>query len=215
MSSVPLAWADSVSTKQSQLWAPWLTFASLAGGGAALDLWSKQAVFAWRGLPGQLPPWWLLEPYVGIETAVNEGALFGMGAGFGSAFAMLSILAGIGIVFWLARFGAIQSWWLTIALGCVMAGIFGNLYDRLGIWNEPEYPAAWRSGVRDWILLRYQDYTWPNFNIADSLLVTGAIMLALHSFAAPPAKEAAATGASGTEPASSPAAGKPANSPKA
>jgi lipoprotein signal peptidase len=30
--------------------------------------------------------------------------------------------------------------------------------------------------------LTYNDYVWPNFNIADSVLVTGAIMLAIHSF---------------------------------
>ncbi len=172
--------------KHSQLMAQWLTFAGLALGGAALDLWTKQAIFAWRGLPGQLQPWWLIEGWVGIETAVNEGALFGMGAGYGSIFALLSIFAGIGIVVWLAMFGAIESWWLSVALGCVTAGILGNLYDRLGMWYLPDYPPEWRSGVRDWILLRYKNHTWPNFNIADSLLVTGAIMLALHSFRAQP-----------------------------
>lgn len=172
--------------KQSHVLSRWLTFAGLACGGAVLDLWTKQAIFTWRGLPGQLPPWWLIEGWVGIETAVNEGALFGMGAGFGSVFALLSIFAAIGILVWLARYQAIESWWLSIALGCVMAGIFGNLYDRLGLWFRAGYPDAWRSGVRDWILLRYQDYTWPNFNIADSLLVVGAIMLAIHSFKAQP-----------------------------
>lgn len=170
----------------------WLTFATLALGGAALDLWTKASVFAWRGLPGSLPPYWIIENWVGIETAVNEGALFGMGAGFGTLFATLSVLAGIGILVWLMRFGAIDSWWLSIALGCVMAGILGNLYDRLGLWWQSDYPPEWRSGVRDWILLRYKTHTWPNFNVADSLLVTGAIMLAIHSFKTPtePAKTA-------------------------
>jgi len=181
--------------KHSQTWGQWLTFGTIACGGAALDLWTKQAVFAWRGLPGQLPPWWLIEGYVGIETAVNEGALFGMGAGLGIVFAALSILAGVGIIIWLARYRAIASWWLTVALGCVMSGIFGNLYDRLGMWYQPGYPPEWRSGVRDWILFRYQEYTWPNFNIADSMLVAGAIMLALHSFtaSAPRSSESAGT----------------------
>lgn len=168
--------------KRSQAMAQWVTFGFLAIGGAALDLASKAAIFSWRGTPGVQPTYWLLENYVGIQTAVNEGALFGMGAGFGSLFAVLSVLAGIGIVVWLGWFGAIESWWLSIALGCVMAGIFGNLYDRLGLWWQSDYPPEWRSGVRDWILLCYRNYTWPNFNIADSLLVTGAIMLAVHSF---------------------------------
>jgi signal peptidase II len=44
--------------------------------------------------------------------------------------------------------------------------------------------------VRDWILLRYGNYTWPNFNIADSLLVCGAVMLLLQaSWDNPPQSE--------------------------
>ncbi len=52
---------------------------------------------------------WMIENYVGVQTAVNEGALFGMGAGFGSLFALLSVLAGAGILVWLGWFGAIES----------------------------------------------------------------------------------------------------------
>lgn len=154
-------------------------FALLAVAGTAADLLSKQWVFAWRGLPQELPePWWLLEPYIGIETAVNQGALFGLGQGKGWLFAILSIVASIGICIWLFVFKASMSRWLTVAMGLVMGGIFGNLYDRLAI---PNMPAEFRGGVRDWILFKYQDYVWPNFNIADSLLVVGAIMLAIHS----------------------------------
>ena len=126
--------------------------------------------------------WWLIEPYVGIETAVNIGALFGLGAGAGRYFALLSIFAGIGILLWLFRFGAARDRWLTIALACVMAGICGNLYDRLGLWYKVGMPVEWQSGVRDWILLRYGTHTWPNFNIADSLLVCGAAMLTWQAF---------------------------------
>jgi signal peptidase II len=129
---------------------------------------------------------------VGIETAVNIGALFGMGAGFGWFFATASMVAAIAILVWLFCFRAASSLWLTIALGCVMGGIMGNLYDRLGMWYKPGMPSEWRSGVRDWILLKYGEYTWPNFNIADSLLVCGAIMLAWHSFTGPVASVKAA-----------------------
>lgn len=161
----------------------WILFLSIAVGGAWLDLWSKSRVFSWLGLPGQAgSPHWLVEPYFGLETAVNPGAVFGMGAGFGAVFATLSVAASIGIAFWLKRFGAIRNLWLVIALGMVQGGIVGNLYDRLGLWNPPVEIPAWKSGVRDWIRLSYGDYVWPNFNIADSLLVAGAIMLALHSF---------------------------------
>lgn len=172
----------------------WLAYFGIVIGGTTADLWTKQAVFAARGLPGELPPWWLIEPYVGIETAVNPGALFGMGAGWGKLFAVLSIVAAVAILVWLSKFQAIKSWWLVVALASVTGGIFGNLYDRLGMWNPPADRPEWQSGVRDWILFRYESYTWPNFNIADSLLVCGAIMLAVHSFLTPvPAKESTKT----------------------
>ena len=156
----------------------YLLFGLLMVSGAAADLISKEWVFTWRGLPGQLPPWWLIEPYVGIETAVNQGALFGMGQGQGWLFAILSIVALVGICVWLFPFQAAQSKWLSVAMGLVTGGIIGNLYDRLGI---PNLPDEIRGGVRDWILFKYQQYIWPNFNIADSVLVVGAIMLAIHS----------------------------------
>ncbi len=189
MSSVPLSWKAEVSKPIDQVELRWSVFAAIALVGCGLDLWTKQWVFNWRGIPGTREPWWLIDGLVGIETAVNLGALFGMGAGWGSIFATLSVLAAIGIVVWLARFGALGSWWLLVALGCVMGGIGGNLYDRLGLWYQSGYPLEWKSGVRDWILLRYEQYTWPNFNIADSLLVCGAIMLAIHSFMTPPESE--------------------------
>jgi signal peptidase II len=160
----------------------WLVFGFIVAAGAAADLWTKQAVFAWLGLPHENEPFWIIENYVGFETTVNPGALFGFGAGWGMMFAAMSVIAAIGILVWLSKFKAITSWWLLTALGFVTGGIIGNLYDRLGLWNPPPSRPDWSSGVRDWILLRYGDYTWPNFNIADSLLVCGALMLAAHSF---------------------------------
>lgn len=158
-------------------------FLSLAIMGAAADLWTKDAVFHWRGLPGQSDVWWLVDGYAGIETAVNIGAVFGLGAGQGMVFAALSVVAAIAIFIWLFWFGAARLWWLTVAMGCVLGGIIGNLYDRLGLWWTPGLPVEWKSGVRDWILWQLNDdYKWPNFNIADSLLVCGAAMLLWRSF---------------------------------
>ncbi len=160
-----------------------VAFFTIAIIGGAIDLWTKYAVFQWRGLPGQSDPWWLIEGYVGVETAVNIGAVFGLGAGQGAWFALLSVVAAVAIVTWLFYFAAAHQWWLTIAMACVMGGIIGNLYDRLGMWWEPGMPEPWRSGVRDWILWQASDnLKWPNFNVADSLLVCGAAMLMWQSF---------------------------------
>jgi signal peptidase II len=160
----------------------WLTFGLIVCLGAAADLWTKDLMFGWLGLPLESSPYWIVENYIGFETTVNPGALFGLGAGWGLLFAAMSVVAAIGILVWLSKFNAISSWWMLTALAFVGGGIIGNLYDRLGLWNPPPSRPDWSSGVRDWILLRYGEYTWPNFNIADSLLVCGAIMLAAHSF---------------------------------
>lgn len=155
-----------------------LLFSSLAILGASIDLLTKEQIFAWKGLPGDQPPTWWIENYFGIETAVNQGAVFGLGQGFGWLFATVSIAAILGLLIWLFAFQACRSIWLTTTLGLVTGGIIGNLYDRLNLHN---LPGNYAGGVRDWILCRYGQYTWPNFNIADSLLVAGAIMLAIHS----------------------------------
>jgi len=177
------AGAPSTGNPPKSLLNQFLVFLSIAILGGGLDLWSKAAIFRWRGLPTQSDIWWVWEPYFGIETAVNIGAVFGLGAGQGTFFALMSVVAAIGIVIWLFWFRAAESWWLTVALGMVGGGIIGNLYDRMGMWWLQGYPDEWRSGVRDWILWRINDeWTWPNFNIADSLLVIGAGMLLYQSF---------------------------------
>ena len=161
-------------------------YLGIAAVGATADLWTKAAMFRWRGLPGEQRPWWLVDNLLGVETAVNIGAVFGIGAGKGTMFAALSVLAGIGILVWLFWYGAARSWWLLVALAMVSGGIVGNLYDRLGLWWQPGMREEWRSGVRDWILMQAGDsYKWPNYNIADSLLVIGAFMLVWRSFFPP------------------------------
>lgn len=165
-----------------------ILFLSLAIFGGVADLWSKSFIFSWRGLPGDKDIWWIIDGYFGIETAVNIGAVFGLGAGKGTIFAAFSIVAAIGICIWLFWFKAANSLWLTTALGLVTGGIIGNLYDRMGLWwvEEPGYFPEWQSGVRDWILFQIPGVPfldpWPNFNIADSLLVVGAGMLLYQSF---------------------------------
>jgi signal peptidase II len=149
--------------------------------GCTLDLLTKHWVFEWRGWPQPNNEWWLVKGYLGIETALNPGALFGLGAGLGNVFAILSVVAACGIILWLFVGKAAHDLLLTIALGSVTGGVLGNLYDRLGLWHQPGMPEEWQTCVRDWILFRYKDYTWPNFNIADCMLVCGAGLLVLHA----------------------------------
>ena len=96
-------------------------------------------------------------------------------------------MALVGIVTWLFAFKAARDRWLTVALAFVSGGILGNLHDRLGLWDSVGIKAEFQHGVRDWILFVWPEVKlrmfnpWPNFNIADSLLVTGAIMLLVHA----------------------------------
>jgi len=158
---------------------------SLLGCGA--DLLTKHWVFQWRGMPHASEPWWLWEGHIGIETALNTGALFGLGQDRVGLFAALSLAAAAGIVVWLFVGCAAHDLHLTVALACVTGGILGNLYDRLGFWSSQMGLARRVHAVRDWILLQYGDYTWPNFNIADSLLVCGAVLLMWHAARQPAA----------------------------
>lgn len=129
---------------------------------------------------------WLIDGVLGIQTSTNPGALFGMGSGYSWLFAIFSVVALAGIVIWLFVFKAAVDRWLTFALGLVAGGIIGNCYDRLGFGAGPGYPEQIRDNVRDWIYFRLEGVPWfdpwPNFNIADSLLVVGAFMLFVHSF---------------------------------
>lgn len=161
----------------------WLLMGGIAVAGCGVDLWTKELAFDRLGWPAPDSEWWIWRGYFGFETALNPGALFGYGAGKSMWFAVVSIVAAIGILVY-ARLGALRDRLLTVSLGAILGGIGGNLYDRLGLWSRNNPPPAPWSGneVRDWILFRYQQYTWPNFNIADSLLVFGAAMLLWHAW---------------------------------
>lgn len=154
-------------------------FAAIAISGALIDLVSKELVFRWRGLPRRNNEWWIIQDFCGIETAVNHGAVFGMAQGWTWLFVSLAVVATIGILVWLFVYRGAKDLILTITLAMIWGGIVGNLYDRLGLWDAPP---DLRYGVRDWILFRFRGHTWPNFNIADSLLVCGALWLVWHSY---------------------------------
>lgn len=173
------------------LWS-YLVFAFIAIPGFLIDLATKSWIFGRLGMPNENPTWWIWQGIFGLQTSLNQGALFGIGQGQVWLFASLSIGAAVGIAYWLFFAGGAKDRLLTPALGCVMAGILGNLYDRLGLWSVPGQQGARVYAVRDWILVQYKDWVWPNFNIADSLLVCGAALLFWHAFLSRPPRESTA-----------------------
>ena len=112
-------------------------FVVIVAASLTLDLWTKQAAFASLGLGGHTD--WMLNSWIRfrLQTNLNRGALWGMGQGFAPAFAALSVVAFLGILYWLFVRKAATSLWLTIALAFVSGGTLGNLYDRLGLHGVP------------------------------------------------------------------------------
>ena len=159
-------------------------FLAISVTGLMADLWSKTHMFFEIGLhhESNQVEWWVVKDFFGFQTAVNQGALFGIGQGGSSIFALFSVVAFIAILMWLIKGRAWQNLFLTTCLGCITGGVIGNFYDRMGWWHDAEIHPDYAHGVRDFILFTYQDYVWPNFNIADCLLVCGAFMLLIYSF---------------------------------
>jgi len=179
----------------------YVTFVLLAGGGLAWDLYSKWAVFTQLGCPGAgnwvWPDnwgWQGLSPFIRFQlhTNFNYGALWGMGQGKSHLFASLSVIAALGILCWMFVYKGAASKWLTVALGFVMGGVLGNLYDRLGLhgWTDANHAPIY--AVRDFLHFWFFEGTpahfdWAIFNFADVYLVTGAIMLVIQSLFLEPA----------------------------
>jgi len=163
-------------------------FLLIAVAGCAADLLSKSWMFDSLGIPPHGRTRWIWEGVFGFQTSLNYGALFGLGQGWNPVFAGLSILAALGILLWLFFGGALRDRLLTVALACIMAGILGNLYDRLGLPGmlrpcaDGLSPAGSKIyAVRDFLLVMIGPVQWPNFNLADSLLVCGAALLIWHA----------------------------------
>lgn len=162
----------------------YILFALIVLGGTLLDLWSKSFVFAKYGAPGGRSGW-IIDSWVKFElhTSFNTGALWGIGQGMAWLFAILSVVAFCGVLYWLFVAGAAKSLWLTVTLGMITAGTLGNLYDRLALHGYTN-PATGEplQAVRDFLRFRFGTFEWATFNVADILLVVGAIMLVVQSF---------------------------------
>jgi signal peptidase II len=158
--------------------------------GVSADLFTKSFVFSNHYLPESpdISYWWV-DGVLGIQTSFNGGALFGMFQGGSWWLAGLSLVALGGILIWLFVFRMATSRILTVVLAMISGGILGNLYDRMGYGYASTHPIETVYHVRDWIHFRLPGIPffdpWPNFNIADSLLVVGAISLFVFALFSP------------------------------
>ena len=112
-----------------------------------------------------------IAPMLNLTLAYNTGAAFSFLADESGwqrwFFAVLAFGVSGFLVAWLAREPANHRW-QNIALSLILGGALGNLWDRL---SNPH------GAVVDFIDVYYRDWHWPAFNIADSAITVGAVML--------------------------------------
>jgi signal peptidase II len=144
--------------------------------GLGLDLWTKAYAFERLAVYGRgaavvesrvypLIPGWLE-----FTVTTNQGAVFGLGAGQRMLFVSVSVAAILFLIYLFANSG--QQRFYQVILGMLLAGVLGNLYDRV-VYGY----------VRDMI---HALPRWPRlfpwiFNVADVLLCTGVGLMVLYS----------------------------------
>jgi lipoprotein signal peptidase len=132
----------------------------------ALDIVTKVTVVATLS---NRQPIRLLGGFLTLRVDRNPGAAFSFGPSLTILFSLIAITV---IVVILRSSRRIHSVGWAIAFGLLLGGATGNLVDRFFRW-----PGPFRGWVVDWIQLPH----WPVFNIADSAIVCGGVLLVLLS----------------------------------
>lgn len=117
----------------------------------------------------------VLLPVLEITLRFNRGAAFSFLADASGwqrwLFTGLAIAVALGIVLWLRRLDARRQWLLAVSLSLILAGALGNLIDRLRLGH-----------VIDFIVVHWKDAYFPAFNVADSAITVGAILMLLDAW---------------------------------
>lgn len=118
-----------------------------------------------------------------LRLAYNTGMAFSQGEGRGAIIAAAAMVI-VAVMLWLAR--SVESRFGRIAIGLVIGGALGNIADRLFRSGAYGRPAGFLGGaVVDFIDAQW----WPVFNVADSCVVVGGIVVALFVGREKPADE--------------------------
>ena len=155
------------------------------------DLWSKAAVFAWLerlGRRGELvrdvhghSRYEIADGWLTFMISRNPGAAFGQLDSFPWFLVLGRAAAAIFLVWLIARTPRTRPWFAA-ALVLVLGGALGNLYDNLFLdFPDDAHPFGL---VRDFIDVYFGVFDWhfPTFNVADSCITVGAVLLLLSSF---------------------------------
>jgi signal peptidase II len=111
-------------------------------------------------------------PFFDLTLAFNPGAAFSFLANAGGwqrwFFTALALAVSAVIVMWLRKETRTLP---ALALTLVLGGAIGNVIDRI-----------WLGKVIDFLLVYWKDWYYPAFNVADSAITCGAILLIFDSF---------------------------------
>jgi signal peptidase II len=143
---------------------------------SALVILTDRLTKTWVGehvpMGGAIP---IIPRVLRITHWTNDGAAFSMFADSASPATVrwfligFSLLAAVVVLVVMIRLGN-RFTLTTVALALVFAGALGNVHDRIAY-----------GSVIDFIEVHIFSYHWPDFNVADSSIVTGACLLMLDS----------------------------------
>lgn len=155
-------------TRGSRL--PWLLL--ISGIVVALDRWSKWWVTRHVELGSAIP---VIPKVFRITHVLNDGAAFSLFSDSATPEHVrwmligFSTLAAVAVLIALVKMGRVFTL-TTVALALVLGGAIGNDYDRIRF-----------ASVVDFLEVHIVHYHWPDFNVADSAIVTGACLLLLDA----------------------------------
>src|ERR1044071_3223014 len=136
----------------------------------ALDQWTKQLVLRFLS-PDE--PRILIADFFSLVNVTNTGAAFGSFRGNNTFFIAISSVALVVVLGLLLRARAPDRW-RDLSLALLLAGILGNLTDRL-LYGH----------VIDFLLFDLHipyAHPWPAFNVADSCISVAVVCFVVHSF---------------------------------
>ena len=132
------------------------------------DQFSKLLIIEYLMIPPRII---YINEYFNLVLTWNNGISFGLFNNDSKFNALVISVIGIGIVlFLIGLLSRAETKKLKIGLGLIIGGAIGNIIDR-GIYGA----------VMDFLDIHIGNYHWPAFNIADSCITIGAIILVIDS----------------------------------
>lgn len=132
-----------------------------------LDQFTKWLVVKNMNIAEQIT---VIEDFFYLTSHRNSGAAWGILQGQMIFFYIITVIVIIGIVYYMQKYGK-DSKMLGLSLGLILGGAIGNFIDRI-----------FRKEVVDFFDFMIFNYDYPIFNVADSSLVVGVILVLIATF---------------------------------